>query len=154
MTCAGVILIASNLASFLLLIRNKRVSSFYWTRGSTHCFLTSFSYFRRFFLILGFLQNCYLLVSLRLSWLRGNQNSCLVFSYLWHYELVCHTCAPVFLAQNTWISRRSQEPGSRLTTWTLSPFRLLPKVSHANVHWAIINHTFLTDKNPQALLLA
>jgi hypothetical protein len=28
-------------------------------------------------------------------------------------------------------------------------FRLLPKVSGANVHWANVNHTFLTHKNPQ-----
>jgi hypothetical protein len=28
-------------------------------------------------------------------------------------------------------------------------FRLLPKVSGANVHWANANHTFLTNKNPQ-----
>jgi hypothetical protein len=31
----------------------------------------------------------------------------------------------------------------------ISPFRLLPKVSHANVCWANANHTFLTHKNPQ-----
>jgi hypothetical protein len=28
-------------------------------------------------------------------------------------------------------------------------FRLLPKVSGANVHWANANHTILTHKNPQ-----
>jgi hypothetical protein len=28
-------------------------------------------------------------------------------------------------------------------------FRLLPKVSGANIHWANANHTFLTHKNPQ-----
>ncbi len=28
-------------------------------------------------------------------------------------------------------------------------FRLLPKVSGANVHWANANHTFLTHKNPR-----
>jgi hypothetical protein len=28
-------------------------------------------------------------------------------------------------------------------------FRHLPKVSEANVHWANVNHTFLTHKNPQ-----
>jgi hypothetical protein len=42
--------------------RNDRVSSFYWTRGSKQCFLTCFSYFSRYFLILVFLQNCYLLI--------------------------------------------------------------------------------------------
>jgi hypothetical protein len=28
-------------------------------------------------------------------------------------------------------------------------FRLLPKVSGANIHWVNANHTFLTHKNPQ-----
>jgi hypothetical protein len=28
-------------------------------------------------------------------------------------------------------------------------FRLLPKVSGANIHWANANHTFLTHKNTQ-----
>ncbi len=31
----------------------------------------------------------------------------------------------------------------------ISPFRLLPKVSGANVCWTNVNHTFLTHKNPQ-----
>ncbi len=26
------------------------------------------------------------------------------FSYLWHSKLVCCTCTPMFLAQNTWVS--------------------------------------------------
>jgi hypothetical protein len=34
-------------------------------------FLTCFSYFSHYFLILVFLQNCYSLISLRLSWLHG-----------------------------------------------------------------------------------
>ncbi len=57
-------------------------------------------------------------------------------SYLWHSELVQRTCTPIFLAQNAWVSRSK----------TL--FRLLPKVSHANIHWTNANHTFLTHKNP------
>ena len=36
--------------------RNDRVSRFYWTRGCKLCFLTCFSYFSRYFLILVFLQ--------------------------------------------------------------------------------------------------
>ncbi len=56
--------------------RNNRVSSFYWTRESKLCFLTCFSYFIRYFHILVFLWNCYLLISLRLSWLHGNRISC------------------------------------------------------------------------------
>jgi hypothetical protein len=46
-------------------------------------------------------------------------------------------------------ARCSWEPGSRLTTRDFSPFRLSPKVSGANVHWANSNHTFLTHKNPR-----
>ncbi len=42
--------------------RKDRVSSFYWTRGSKLCFLTCFSYFSCYFLILVFLRNCYLLI--------------------------------------------------------------------------------------------
>jgi hypothetical protein len=56
--------------------RNDRVSSFYWARASKLCLVTSFSYFSRYFLILIFLQNCYSLNSLRLSWLQGNPISC------------------------------------------------------------------------------
>jgi hypothetical protein len=45
-------------------------------------------------------------------------------------------------------ARRSWEPGSRLTSGDLSPFRLLSKASGANLHWANANHTFLAHKNP------
>jgi hypothetical protein len=58
------------------------------------------------------------------------------FLYLWHYEVVRRTCTPIFQAQNAWVSRSNA-------------FRLLPKVSGANVHWANANHTFLTHKTPQ-----
>ncbi len=98
-----------------------------------------------------FLQNCYVLTSLRLFWLHRNPISCPVSCtfgipswyivhappYFWH-----RTCG--FLK-----ARRLWEHGSRLTTGNLSPFRLLPKVSDANVHWANANHTFLTHTNPQ-----
>jgi hypothetical protein len=46
-------------------------------------------------------------------------------------------------------ARRPWEPGSRLTTGDFSLFRLSPKVSGVNVHWANTTHTFLTHKNPQ-----
>ncbi len=88
----------------LSLNSNNRVSSFHWIRGSKHCFLTSFSYLNCYFLILVFLKNCYLLVSLRLSQLHENMISCPVFSYLWHSKLVRRTCTLMFWAQNTWIS--------------------------------------------------
>ncbi len=69
--------------NILSLSSNNRVRSFYWIRGSKHCFLTSFSYLNRYFLFLLFSHNCYLLVSLHLSWLHGNWISCPIFSYLW-----------------------------------------------------------------------
>jgi hypothetical protein len=48
----------------------------------------------------------------------------------------------MFLAHMTHFleARRLWEPGTRISTGF--PFRLSPKVSHANVHWAIANHTF------------
>jgi hypothetical protein len=84
--------------------RNNRVSSFYWTRGSKLCFLTCFSYFSCYFLILVFSQNCYSLISLHLPWLHRNLISCPIFLYLWHSKLVRCTCSPIFPAQNAWVS--------------------------------------------------
>ncbi len=154
MTWTSIILIASNLASSLLVSSNNRVSSFYWNRESKHCFLTSFSHPNCYFLILVFACNCYLLVSLHLSWLHGNPISHPVFSYLWDSKVLSCTCAPMFLAHITLFFEATclWEPVIRLTTGFLSPFRLSPKVSLVNIHWAITNHTFLTHKNPQALI--
>ncbi len=132
----------SNVATFMLVISNilllssnNRICSFNWIRGSKHCFLTSFSNRYRYFLFLVFLQNCYLLVSLHLSRLRGTPISHPIFtpSVLWIPRC---TCAPIFLAHITRFleARRSWEPGTRISTGFLSPFRLSPKVSHANVH--------------------
>ncbi len=125
------------LATSYCLNRNDRVSIFYQTRGSKQCFLTCFSYFSRYFLILVFLQNHYLLISLRLSWLHGNLTSrpvsCTIGTpgqyvvhvppCFWH-----RTCG--FLE-----ARRLWEPGSSLTTGEFSRFRLFPKVSAANIQW-------------------
>ncbi len=142
----SVILIASNLASSLLLGSQDRdrFSSFYWIRGSKRCFLTSFSYLNCYFIFLVFLHNCYLLVSLRLSWLHGNLISCPVFSYLWDSEVLHCMCTSIFLAHIMHFleARRLWEHGSRLTNSFLSHFCLFPKVSHANIHCAIANHTF------------
>jgi hypothetical protein len=93
------------LATSYCLNRNDRVSSFYQTRGSKLCFLTYFSYFSRYFHILVFLWICYLLVSLRPFLASRESNSLSRFSYLWHYEAVRCTCAPIFLAQNAWVSQ-------------------------------------------------
>jgi hypothetical protein len=128
----------------LLLSSNDRISSFSWIRGSKCCFLTSFSHLNCYFLFLVFLRNCYLLVSLRLSWLQGNLISCPIFSHLWYSKIPRCMCAPIVLAQMMHFleARCSREPGIRISTGFLSPFRLSPKVLHANVHWAIANHTF------------
>jgi hypothetical protein len=83
-------------ASSLLLCSNKRVISFCWTKGSKLGFLTIFSYFSCYFLILGFLLNHYFLVSLHLSWLHRNQISLSCFLILEHSQLVCWTCTPCF----------------------------------------------------------
>ncbi len=131
----------SNVAKFmlaisdiLLLSSNDRICSFNWIRGSKHCFFTSFSNLNRYFLLLVFLQNCYLLVSLHLSRLRRTLISHPVF-ILFVLQIPHHTCAPIFLAHMTCFlkARRSWEPGTRISTGFLSRFRLLPKVSHANV---------------------
>ncbi len=123
--------------NILLLSSNDRVTSFYWIRGSKQCFLTSFSHLNHYFLFLVSLHNCYLLVYLRLSWLHGYPISHSVFSYLWYSKVLNCTCTPIFLAHITRFleARRSREPGIRFSTGFLSPFRLLPKVSHANIDW-------------------
>ncbi len=61
-----------------------------------------------------------------------------------YLEVLCHTCAPIFLAHITHFlkARRLKESGSRLTTGFHSHVRILLKVSHANICWAIMNHTF------------
>jgi hypothetical protein len=140
----SVILIASNLVSFLSLSSQDRVRSFYWIRVSKHCFLTSFSYLNCYFLILVILRNCYLLVSWCHSWLHGNLISCPIFLYCWHSVVLCCMCAHIFLAHIMRFleAKRLWDLGSRLTTGFLSPFCLLLKVSHANICWAIAKHTF------------
>ncbi len=80
----------------LLLSRNNRISSFYWIRWSKHCFLTSFSNLNCYFLFLVFSRNCYLLVSLRLSRLRGNLISHPIFLYLWYSEYHVVHAPPYF----------------------------------------------------------
>ncbi len=143
----GVILIAGNLASPLSLSSNDRVSSFYWSRGSKLCFLTSFSYFSGYFIILGFLRSHYLLVSLRLSWLHGNPIFCPVFSNLVQLQdstLYVHphisgTHQACFLR-----TRHLWDPGSGLSTRLISHFRSLPKVSGVNDSWVIAYLTGLS----------
>jgi hypothetical protein len=130
--------------------QSVRVSCFYGTRGSKLCFLTCFSYFSCYFLIIVFSQHFYSLISLRLSWLHRNQISRPIsrtFGTLSWY--VVHKPPCFWHSTRGFLdARRSWEPGSRLTTGEFSSFCLLLKVSGANVHWANANHTFLTYKNP------
>ncbi len=119
-------MIASNLVSSLLLSSNDRVSSFYWTRGNKHGFLTSFSYFSCYFLILDFLRSHYLLVYLHLSWLHGNPISCPVFSNLGHSKVVHCTCTPMFLAHIRLVSSEQDVCGTLVvdSVPVLFPFQL------------------------------
>ncbi len=109
----------------LLLSSNDRICSFNWIRGSEQSFLTSFSNFYCYFLFLVFSQDCYLLVSSHLSWLRRT----LIFhpvSIPFVLRIPCSTCAPMFLAHIMRFPevRRSWEPGTRISTGILSPFCL------------------------------
>ncbi len=125
----------SQFGNILLLSSNNRICSFDWIRGSKHCFLTSFSNLYCYFLFLVFLQNCYLLVSSHLSWLRGNPISHPIF-IPFILQIPHRTCTPIFLAHITCFLevRHLWEPGTRISTGFLSPFCLSTKVSHANVH--------------------
>ncbi len=112
----------------------------------SHMFLL----FKLLLFYLVFLQNSYSLISSRLSWLLRNPNfcpiSCTIGTPSWY---VVHAPPYFWHRMHGFLEARCLwEPGSGLTTGDLSPFRLLPKVSGANVHWANVNHTFLTNKNP------
>jgi hypothetical protein len=125
------------LVTFYCLYRNNRVSSFYWTRGSKQCILTCFSYFSHYFLILVFLQNRYLLISSRLSWLYGKPISCLVSCTIGTLSKYIVHAPPCFWNRTCRFleTRRSWGPGRSLTTGKFSLFHFLPKVSAANVCW-------------------
>jgi hypothetical protein len=130
--------------NILTLSSNDRISSFYWIRGSKHCFLTSFSNLNRYFLFLVFLRNCYFLVSSCLSRLRGNPISHPVYFIPFILWVPRCTWVPIFLAHITCFleARHLWKPGTRISTGFLPPFRLSPKVSHAKVYWEHTNHSF------------
>jgi hypothetical protein len=113
------------LRTSLSLSSNDRICLFIWIRGSKHCFLTSFSNFYHYFLFLLFLQHCYLLVSLHLSWLRGTPIFYPIF-ILFVLRILCCTCAPMFLAHITRFLevRCSWKTGNKISTGILSPFCL------------------------------
>ncbi len=136
--------------NILLLSSNDRICSFNCIRGSTHCFITSFSNSYCYSHFLVFLQHRYLLVYLHLSWLHGTPISRPVF-IPFVLQIPHHTCAPIFLAHITRLLKvkRLWEPGTRISTGILSPFHFFPEVSYVNVHWAIANHTFSSNINPR-----
>jgi hypothetical protein len=125
------------LATSYCLNRSDRVSIFYWTRGSKLCFLTCFSYFCRYFHIIVFLRNCYLLFFCAFHGCTGIQ---LLVLFLIQLALQASTSymrphnsgtEPVgFLKQD---ARGNLVVASLLVNFPLSAF--LPKVSGANIHW-------------------
>ena len=116
---------------------DDRVSSFYWTRGSTLCFLTRFSYFSCYFLILVFLQNCYSLISFA------------PFSAAQESDFLSRFLVPLALRASMLYMHPHISGTERMGFLKQDAFRLLPKVSGANVRWANANHTFHTHKNPR-----
>ncbi len=137
------------LATSHCLNRNDRVSSFYWTRGSKLCFLTCFSYFSRYLFSSIFAKS--LLTNFFAPFLAAWESDFLSrFSYLWHSKMVRLHAPPYFWHRMHGFleARCSWEPGSQLTTSDFSPFRLLPKVSGANVRWTECKSYFSCSPNP------
>ncbi len=101
----------------LLLSSNDRICSFDWTRGSKHCFRTSFYNLYCYFHFLVFLQNRYLLVSSHLSRLRSTPISHPVY-IPFVLGIPCCTCAPIFLVHIMHFLkvRRLWEPDTRVST--------------------------------------
>ncbi len=145
------------LLSYSSIFAKLQLTSFFFslTRGRKLCFLTRFFYLVATFLFQYF---CKIATNKFLCAFLG----CTVVHFLVlfshtlgtprQYVVRAHPCfwhrTREFLE-----ARCSREPVSRLTTGFLFPPHFLPKVSHANIHWAIINHTFLTHQNPQAHFL-
>jgi hypothetical protein len=93
------------------------------TRGSKLCFLKCFSYFSRYFHILVFLRNCYVLTFLRpFSGARESDFSS-HFLYLGTPSWYIIHSPPCFWHRTRGFleARRSWEPGSRLTTGKFLP---------------------------------
>ncbi len=139
------------LAASYCLNRNNRVSSFYKTRGSKLCFLACFSYFSRYFHILVFLQNCYLLISLRLSWLHGNLISCPVFFVPLAFQASTSYMRP-HISGTKCVGFSKQDTRGELVVDSLPVifplFRLSPKISHAHVHWTECKSYLLYSLKP------
>jgi hypothetical protein len=97
------------------------------------------------------LRNRYLLISLRLSRLHGNQISCPVSRTIGTPSKYIVHVPPCFWSRTRRFlkSRCSWEPGSSLTTGELSLFCLLPKVSAVNVRLTEHDSYFSYSQNPQ-----
>jgi hypothetical protein len=100
-------------------------------------FLTCLSYFSRYFHILVFLRDHYLLISLR------------PFLGCTGIRFLILFLVPLALRGSTLYMRPHISGTEHVGFSKQDAFRLLPKVSGAKVHWANANHTFLTHKNPQ-----
>jgi hypothetical protein len=89
------------LATSYCLNRNDRVSiiAFFRLEGVNYV-SHMFSYFSRYFLILVFLRDRYLLILLRPFLAIRESDFSSRFLYLWHCKVVRHTCAPEFHAQH------------------------------------------------------
>ncbi len=114
----------ATLATSYRLNSNNRVSSFYKTKGSKLCFLTCFSYFSRYFHIPVFLQNCYVLISLRPFSAAWESDFLSRFLYLGTPSWYVVHAPPCFWHKTREFlkARRLWEPGSRLTTSEIFPF--------------------------------
>ncbi len=114
--CSNVAKCMLSFGDILLLSSNDRISSFYWIRGSKHCFLTSCSYLNCYFLFLVFLRNCYLLVSSRLSRLHENLISRPVFSYPWYSQYHVVRVPPYFW-HTWWLFLKQDARGNLVLEW-------------------------------------
>jgi hypothetical protein len=117
--------------------RNNRVSSFHWTRGSKLCFLTCFSYFSCYFHILVFLRNRYLIIFF--CAFLGCTEILFLIPFLIPLALQASTLyIGPHISGTDCLGYSKQDAHGNLVVASLpvnfSPFRLLPKVSGANVH--------------------
>ncbi len=72
------------------------------------------------------------------------------FLYLWHYELVCRTCTPIFQAQNALVSRSKMLSVFRrrfLRQMSIGRMQIIPFFTHKNPR----TDTFWRDISPAKL---
>ncbi len=108
--------------NILLLGSYDRISSFYWIRGSQHCFLTKCSYLNCYYLFLVFSCNSYLLVFSCLSWLRGNPISHPIFYTFGSPSTTLYMCPHISGTHHTF-SRSKTLVG----TWYKNKYQFFPR---------------------------